>query len=78
MTFGETPAWVVDLVIDLMDHSEHPQLLFTSGAVDGPVPYDWCPCNALEHVPPTFKETAKAIKAYMEEKVAALPPEAGE
>lgn len=62
---AEPPAWVYDLVIELMDQEEvHPKLFFTSGAFEGYAQYDWCACMALKKVPADVMVKAAAIRAY--------------
>lgn len=62
---SEPPAWVYDLVIELIDQEElHPTLYFTSGAFEGYAKYDWCAGVALDKVPPEIREKAHAIRAY--------------
>lgn len=62
---AEPPAWVYDLVIELLEQEElHPTLYFTSGAFEGYRKYDWCPNVALGKVPPEVVEKAQAIWTY--------------
>ena len=68
----EPPAWVYDLVIELLDQEElHPTLYFTSGVFEGYRKYDWCAANALELVPPEVREKAHAIAVYKQQAAAA-------
>jgi len=61
----EPPAWVYDLVIELIEQEElHPTLYFTSGAFEGYAKYDWCAGTALAKVPADVVEKAVAIMAY--------------
>lgn len=61
----EPPAWVYDLVIELMEQEElHPTLYFTSGAFEGYARYDWCACIALKKVPQEVRDRAHAIRVY--------------
>lgn len=41
-----------------------PDLLFESGAFEGTATYEWCPCDALKHVPDPVMESARAIAVY--------------
>jgi hypothetical protein len=62
---SEPPAWVYDLVIELIEQEElHPTLYFTSGAFEGYKKYDWCAGTALANIPPDVVEKAAAIRAY--------------
>lgn len=62
---AEPPAWVYDLVIELLEQEElHPTLYFTSGAFKGYRKYDWCAANVLSKVPPEVVEKAHAIRVY--------------
>ncbi len=58
------PKWVLDLVMDIQAHTDHPTLLFESGGFDGTAQYEWCPCNALALVPQDIRDQAEAIAAY--------------
>jgi hypothetical protein len=61
----ESPAWVYDLVIELIEQEElHPTLYFTSGAFEGYAKYDWCAGTALAKVPPDVVAKATAIRTY--------------
>jgi hypothetical protein len=61
------PNWVYDLVNELYEQTDHPTLLFESGAFKGTKQYEWCPCNALNRVPIEAKDRARAIAAYRRE-----------
>jgi hypothetical protein len=63
----QLPNWVYDLVNELDEQTDHPELLFTSGAFEGTAKYEWCPCNALNRVPGAVKEQARVIAAYRRE-----------
>ena len=63
---AEPPAWVYDLVIELLEQEElHPVLYaMNSDAYDGYRKYDWCPNVALEKLPKDVVEKAEAIRVY--------------
>ena len=61
------PNWVYDLIAELEEQTDHPELLFTSGAFEGTAKYDWCPCNALNRVPAEVKDRSRVIAAYRRE-----------
>lgn len=67
MTTAGLPNWVYDILRDLIEHEDHPELLFTSGAFEGTAKYEWCPCRALEKAPSLVVERARAIDAYLRE-----------
>jgi hypothetical protein len=59
------PNWVLDVVRDLVDQEDHPQLLFTSGAFEGTAPYDRCPCSTLGKVPADVVAHARVLNEYL-------------
>lgn len=61
---SELPTWVWDLVIALeVQRDEHPTLHDAYGKR-----LDWCPCEAINAVPPEVLAQAKAIRAYTQAK----------